>query len=339
MNSTNKPRTQPVILGSDIEKLLKDPKSWLYKKLYSEWLERDGLIAYFNEQQFIHYLQQVRQEEVEQLDSEARLRAAVEKAHALQVQGETVPYSVYVSKESEKTDVSPMAVLQVQLAALLSLNQSQMTQAQLTAHYNNLTANYFNQIKAKIGPTITINFNGVPVTGNVSQLSSRPAPSTEQVLKVLNPDHTLGAKEIKHFADHHTKSVLSHFAPLNIMRDFLEFNREQFMEKGIDIDNINLKPSQFKGIDAAAFQCREENKELQSRLFENDALMLKKILGKQNAQVDVMQVDRLNSPTSRPSKPPAMFSPYQTKPTPGQKKRPQDELIHVHESTRPIRGR
>lgn len=240
---------------ADIEALLKDPNSWIAQLYNESQLLAARLRIELTELAFIRYVEAMLQEDRlarAQLDA-SKENAREARAYASSPQPQLQPTVAATLAPSASMSETLDALMDEQ-KTLLATPQANMTQAQLTAHHQQVMTNFSNQISARLGPKLTLPLGAgaKPVTLVVPQMASKP-PAPLSLVMARNPGLNAMAKANPKVQEglvvHNAKASTGYFASLNKMREILEANREHLQKIGIDIDNINLTPAQMKHVD------------------------------------------------------------------------------------------
>lgn len=301
------------LTAADIQELLKDPNSWV-SKLYQECLA----IAFISELAFIRYLETAMRDaalRAELKESAAHVKHdAADKdfsdvnAEALRLQQQNAANATTSTAANDAvvfTDIF-LNMLEEQQATLLAVPQANMTTAQLITHHQNVTANFNNQIAAKLGPTITLPLGkgGQPVTLVVPQMASKPAASAHHILSKnpgLNTTVQADADIREGFIKHIALNVTGPHATIDQVKNILHANKALLREFGIELKHLTVTPSIMKFVDVSTESCRTDD--LVKHLMENARHLIQ--------QMPTLTVEPAMLERRLPSlaKPPAMFAP------------------------------
>lgn len=262
--------------AADIQVIINDPNHWM-SKLLNECL----LLADINEWQSIEYARLILREH--KLETLALKKRAIH--HLIHEQENEISYyaELYqratLTKHPYQREAEAqrylLASFKQEMAILLDKPQQHMSVQELAIHHQQVTANFNNQIAATLGANINVpvslNNNTQPLSLVVPQLTSRPIASTTAILE---RNHALPATE--HVVTHTTLAGMGYLAVLNKWREILEFNREELMKNGVNVDDIQLTPHTLKRIDNATQTILQSNPKLLLHVLENNALSVEK---------------------------------------------------------------
>jgi len=299
------------LLGLDEQALLNDPKSFLFKvrsALQVEAIEKEEYLTEYRE--LVLQIQQAQlaadEEEAELAEyRQEKLEKLQQRQQQMYADANNAAMTLAQAKTAPTTTSLKLDALKAELNQLLALPQQTMTAAQLTAHHQNLTNNFNNQVltqlMAQFGPQITLS----PNTTLTLPPTFAPAPTLESILS-HNP---VLASEMedegvsKAFSVFKTKN--NDFGPAAAFKKLSEI-REHSNKPFL---SANETHKMMKLITHVSELIMAGKPEFAEALFKNNDLSMQLFrLNPKNNQDNVIKII-LPEPAMSPSlgKPPAMF--------------------------------